>query len=212
MKKYIPASLILTVMFYACTQVNKEQQSKETSETSEKESVQESRNSKLLINKGIEITLGLQQALAGHLIKAIEDSGVSYALKYCNLQAYPLTDSISRQHNASVKRVSHKARNPNNKVSFSELEMIGNFQKQLAEGNSPEPVIEETPDRITYFAPIMLMSALCLRCHGIPEKDIAAEDYILINMIYPEDQATGFRLNDLRGMWRVDFDKSVLVQ
>jgi hypothetical protein len=32
----------------------------------------------------------------------------------------------------------------------------------------------------------------------------------VIRRLYPEDQATGFSLGDLRGMWRIDFKKNDL--
>jgi len=32
----------------------------------------------------------------------------------------------------------------------------------------------------------------------------------LLHTLYPQDQAIGFKLGDLRGTWRVDFPRSAL--
>ena len=45
---------------------------------------------------------------------------------------------------------------------------------------------------------------LCLKCHGQPEREIAPSTMEVLRRLYPEDRATGFRLGELRGMWRVD--------
>jgi hypothetical protein len=50
--------------------------------------------------------------------------------------------------------------------------------------------------------PIIVSQPLCLQCHG-SESDIAAETREAILAIYPDDKATGYRLNDLRGIWRI---------
>ena len=57
----------------------------------------------------------------------------------------------------------------------------------------------------TFFAPIVLNNARCLNCHGEAGKDIASESLALIQRHYPQDEATGFKLGDLRGAWRIDF-------
>jgi len=44
-----------------------------------------------------------------------------------------------------------------------------------------------------------------LQCHGEPGKDIQAENLTLLHQVYPDDKATGYKLGDLRGIWRVRF-------
>lgn len=43
-----------------------------------------------------------------------------------------------------------------------------------------------------------IAAPLCLTCHGQPEE-IAPEVREKLQTLYPSDQATGYRLNDLRG-------------
>jgi hypothetical protein len=57
----------------------------------------------------------------------------------------------------------------------------------------------------TFYAPIVIANPLCLQCHGTPEKDIAPATLEAIQKHYPKDQATGYQLGDLRGLWSVTF-------
>lgn len=206
MNRLFVKKLLLFPVFFlvlaSCFQESPKEQNKETSSTTEKAVVQDS-----LKEKGIFISAELQQALGSALKRAIEDSGVSYALNYCNIHAYPLTDSVSKIHHASVRRVSHKARNPLNAASADELAVMEEFKAALVNGTSAQPKIIERESGYAFFAPILIQSPLCLKCHGALETEIAPEDFIVINMLYPNDKATGFQLNELRGMWRIDFPK-----
>lgn len=199
MTKYFFILPLLFFLLASCFQNKQQEQNKESSGTTELDAVKE---------KGVAIATQMQQVLGGELKRAIEDSGVARALNYCNLNAYPLTDSIAALHGATIKRVSHKARNPNNQASEDELQIIDNFKATLEKGETAQPVVTAHENGYTFFAPIVLQSPLCLKCHGEPEKEIASEDFILINMLYPADRATGFKLNDLRGIWRIDFNKT----
>lgn len=157
---------------------------------------------------GIAIATEMQQTLGATVKHAVEDSGVAYALNYCNLHALSLTDSLSAKYGVNLKRISHKARNPANQASDAELQVIQKFQAAIKNGEVAAPVVSEEKNGYTFFAPILLQAPLCLKCHGEPEKEIASEDFILINMLYPNDKATGFKLNELRGSWRIDFTKT----
>lgn len=44
---------------------------------------------------------------------AIQQKGTIAALDFCNVQAIPLTNSMSTHYNAVIKRVSDRNRNPN---------------------------------------------------------------------------------------------------
>lgn len=199
MTKYLFLLPLNFFLLASCFQNKQQEQNKESSGTTELDSIKQ---------KGIAIATQMQQVLGGELKRAIEDSGVTHALNYCNQHAYPLTDSIATLHGAAIRRVSHKARNPSNQASEDEMQIIDNFKTTLEQGDAVQPVVIAHENGYTFFAPIMIQSPLCLKCHGEPEKEIASEDFILINMLYPADRATGFKLNDLRGIWRIDFNKT----
>jgi hypothetical protein len=76
----------------------------------------------------------------------------------------------------------------------------------VEEEGRPEPVVivEDTGGAV-FYAPIVITTNLCLQCHGVPDVDLRPEMQPLIAQLYPQDEATGFQLGDLRGLWRVDF-------
>ena len=59
---------------------------------------------------------------------------------------------------------------------------------------------------MTGYYPITTQ-AMCLQCHGNPESDIAPETLSAIERFYPEDLATGYGENELRGIWVVEMAK-----
>ncbi len=69
----------------------------------------------------VEIGLGMakstQAELGKNLMGAIQKEGALGALEFCNLQAYPLTDSMAEVHNARIRRVSDRPRNQTNQAN-----------------------------------------------------------------------------------------------
>jgi hypothetical protein len=149
-------------------------------------------------------TFGL---LSSNLQNAIQSGGISNALPFCSLAASPLTAGMAEKHGVTLRRVTHKARNPAGKADAIELAVLKTFEGSLSMGtNPPSPLVTNlVTGQATYFAPIVLNKELCLKCHGEPEKEIAAADLRVIRNLYPQDEATGFKQGDLRGAWRIDF-------
>ena len=206
MNFYFFLFLIPFIIFISgCNSQSNQEQSKQSSSTSES-----SEDVSDFLKRGTGIKDIFQKTLFEHLSKAIADSGVSYALNYCNLHALPLTDSIANLHNVRLQRVSHKPRNQKNSASAEEMLLIESYSAQNEKGEQLQPVVKPVNNSFVYYAPIKIISPLCLNCHGIPEKDIAPENFILINMLYPQDKATGFKMNDLRGLWKISFQKQPL--
>jgi hypothetical protein len=154
-------------------------------------------------------TFGL---LSTNLQTAIQSGGVSNALPFCSLAAAPLTASMAEKHGVTLKRVTHQARNPAGKANAAELAVLKSFASALAAStNSPPPFATNLiAGQATFFAPIVLNNELCLKCHGEPGKDISTENLAVIRKHYPQDEATGFKLGQLRGAWRIDFPLATL--
>ncbi len=47
----------------------------------------------------------------------------------------------------------------------------------------------------------------CLVCHGTPGTQIANETLAIIKERYPNDLATGYKSDELRGIWVIEMDK-----
>jgi len=163
--------------------------------------------------RGRRITAQAFGLLSTNLLRAIEQHGVSNALPYCSAQAIPLTSLVAATNDVSLRRVSHKARNPANRANDAEQALLTQLQADLNAGRSLQPTVVGTgSETVTFYAPIVISNALCLKCHGRPEDDIALENLVTIRRLYPADAATGFKLGDLRGLWRIDFRRSTLAQ
>ncbi len=145
-------------------------------------------------------------ALSGELMRAMAAGGVTNALPVCAEKAGPLLASAAEVEGVTLRRVAARHRNPANAPDELERRILERFATAIADGTPPTPVLQaDTDGRVTFFAPIVLNNPLCLRCHGTPGRDILPDHLALIRSLYPEDRATGFALNDLRGLWRVDF-------
>jgi hypothetical protein len=165
------------------------------------------------LNEGTNIVGQAFGLLSSNLQSAIQQGGISNALPYCSVAALPLTLSIAESRGVAIRRFTHRARNPQGRADEVEMAVIRNFQDSMPTSNSPSPpalVTNLAPGKVTFFAPIVLNKPLCLKCHGEPGKDILPQDLVIIDGLYPQDQARGFKLGELRGAWRVDFPVSAL--
>jgi hypothetical protein len=158
-----------------------------------------------VVNEGQKIAKAAFNTLSSNLKNAMEKGGIQHALQFCNVEAMPLTDSLSNHHDVSIRRASHKPRNPYNTADSLEAKVIKQYIDQLESGKKLQPVTYADENRITFHAPITITNALCLNCHGQAGKDIAKSDLETIRELYPKDQATGFSMGDLRGVWTVRF-------
>lgn len=156
------------------------------------------------ISRGNAIAKISFETLSGELQKAMQEGGIDSALHYCNLRAYPLTDSLSLMHKASIKRVSTKVRNSKNKADELATFMIKGFGNDLSEGNAITPKLVLKDDSVLFFKPIITQQ-LCLTCHGIPGKEISFSTDSTIQKLYPKDKAVGYSNNQVRGLWRIAF-------
>lgn len=144
--------------------------------------------------------------LSGQLKSAMQEGGVPNAAQYCNTVAYPLVDSLSEVYSARIRRASDKVRNPKDKPTELEQEILDTYHAQMAEGTPPKPVVRQLASgEIAFYAPIR-MQELCLKCHGKLGETLKEEDYAVIKELYPEDEAIGYEAGDLRGIWSITFE------
>lgn len=152
---------------------------------------------------GLEYALSTKKVLGKNLMGAIQKKGTLAALEFCNIKAIPLTDSMAIKHNAVIKRVSDKNRNPKNKANTEELQYIAQFKKELAAKKEIKPVVLEKGNKVQFYYPIET-NTMCLQCHG---KQIKPEVQRQILKLYPKDLAVGYSESEVRGIWSITFDK-----
>ncbi len=157
------------------------------------------------IEKGKKLALSTKSVLGKNLTRAIKQNGTSAAISFCNIRAITLTDSISQELNTHIKRVSDQPRNPKNKANKQELEYILTKKQALKEGKPIAPQLQKMDDKMVGYYPITT-SKMCLQCHGIPDQNIQLEVQKKLNTLYPNDAATGYKENELRGIWVVEMN------
>lgn len=153
------------------------------------------------IHLGDSISNLAQQALLMEVSNHLKAEGVISTLKYCNIHALPLLDSVSKTHHLEISRISNKNRNPNNKASEEENTVLDYLSNQKYD------TIIESGNKIVYYKTIRLGMPACIKCHGIPEKDISSDAVRIIDSLYPKDQAKNYSLGEFRGAWKIEFKK-----
>nr|WP_321354246.1 DUF3365 domain-containing protein [uncultured Draconibacterium sp.] len=150
---------------------------------------------------GQEITANVQAVLLSNVGKAIQTGGPEYAVEFCNLEASSIVDSLNGVFDCNISRVSAKNRNPQNALTTKqEKEMWQIFaEEQLAD------TVLQSGTHLVYYKPIRTGMPACLKCHGNPETDINAATKQKLEELYPNDLAMSYKLNDFRGLWKVEF-------
>jgi len=160
---------------------------------------------------GTQISDSTQKMLAGNLKKAIAAGGVFHAIEYCNTEAMPITRKMEEKYGVKIKRSSLKVRNPQDRPDENERSLLLHFDSLATAGAPMTPAVRWLDDdHLLYARPIMLNKGLCLSCHGEVGSAVSDSLYAFIRSKYPEDRATGYKLNDFRGMWSIVFDADQL--
>ena len=155
---------------------------------------------------GQNLALSTKATLGKNLLTAIKEKGTANALSFCNERAIPLTDSMALELKASIKRVSDQNRNPDNVANEMELAYIKAAKEEIESTGKAKPITWEVNNTVTGYYPIMT-NEMCLQCHGIPKEQIMQETLDRISALYPGDKATGYDVDQLRGIWVVAFEK-----
>ena len=151
---------------------------------------------------GDSISAAVQGELLRNVSRAIQQGGRDNAVEFCHLRAMPLTDSLSAVYNVTIQRLTDKNRNPQNAIRTLEdhqaWERIKNENTDFIE--------RDQNGKVQYYKPIVMGMPTCIQCHGT-RSDISESTRNIIHIKYPEDRATSYALGDLRGMWKIEFDR-----
>jgi len=195
--------LVMVVLFSACKKDKKEI----SPSLKEKEQIEViSKINPSYEQIGLNMAFTTKSQLGKNLMGTMKERGTVAALEFCNIKAIALTDSMATVHKSRIKRVSDKPRNPNNKANKEELENIEAFKNTLSNKKDIAPIIETKNDSIYFYYPI-ITNAMCLKCHGTPNKEIDPTTLTALNDLYPTDLALGYSENEVRGIWSIQFKK-----
>lgn len=141
--------------------------------------------------------------LKGELMAAVAAHGPSGAIDVCRNVAPAIADSHS-VNGWRIRRVSDRFRNPDNRATLDELEILAKFNDSVAPQFVERWDITDSTKTYHYYEPIRVGS-MCLNCHG-ELQTLAPGVMQAVRKQYPGDKATGYQVGDLRGMFIVRAD------
>lgn len=152
--------------------------------------------------KSKEMVGELGGAVRSKLLETVKNSGFAAAIPVCKEIAPAKAKEVSGKYKASIRRVSLKNRNIGNTPDEYEASMLRNMEQDLAGGKLKEAYAEVViaaggKKNLRFMKPVVT-EALCLNCHGTPDK-LNPEAAKAIKELYPDDKATGYGLNQIRG-------------
>lgn len=143
----------------------------------------------------------LLQGLGGQLKAALQAGGPESAMQACQQVAALTTKAIGDNYDSvsSLRRTTLKPRNPGNAPDEIDRIVLGKLESME---ELPSEHIEWSEETARYYKPLVIQE-VCLKCHGEP-AGFSPELQEKLVVLYPDDQATGYGLGELRGVIRVD--------
>lgn len=143
----------------------------------------------------------LRDELKSALGAALSKGGVTGAIEFCATAATRITAEVAERHGVRMGRTALRRRNPGNAPEPWQREMLQSFAAEVAAGAQPASRIAWRVERDGAGQRTRVLlgigtEAPCLACHGsVLAPDVRAK----LAERYPDDQATGFAVGDLRG-------------
>ncbi|WP_376696683.1 Tll0287-like domain-containing protein [Wenzhouxiangella sp. EGI_FJ10305] len=147
-------------------------------------------------------------ALGSQLQKALQaamaEGGPVTGIEVCRIQAPEIAENVSGP-GVQVGRTALRVRNPDNAPDSLEARVLEHFEQRLAKGDAPGQIEtfvirRQGERRFGHWMKAIPTQGLCTACHG---SNISPELDEAINAAYPQDQARGFSVGDLRGAFSV---------
>lgn len=132
---------------------------------------------------------------------AMKKGGPVEAIEVCNLQAVPIANSVSAKSDWQVRRTALKVRNADNQPDAWELQVLEAFEQRKAAGEDIKTMeysvqLASNGQSVYRYMKAIPTGELCLKCHG-SEINSAVSSSLKVH--YPNDQAVGFNMGDIRG-------------
>jgi hypothetical protein len=136
--------------------------------------------------------------LKPQLKKALAEGGVQQAIEVCSVQAPEIAKNLSISTQWQVKRVSLKARNNQSAIPNAwEKSILEEFNQRQQQGVSAKTIAKAAVIGDEFrFMKAQGTAPLCLTCHG---SKLTVETKTALKEFYPQDQATGYSLGEIRG-------------
>ncbi|MCU7845580.1 MAG: DUF3365 domain-containing protein [Candidatus Thiodiazotropha sp. (ex Monitilora ramsayi)] len=153
------------------------------------------------VNEGKGVIKAFFGDLKGELVKGMKQHGPVKTIATCNTVAPSLAEAHSQMSGWQVGRTSLKVRNADNAPDAWETAVLNEFEARKAAGEDPmkivkAEVVEEKGRKVFRMMKAIPTAEVCTKCHG---SDIAQPVTAKLDELYPNDQARGYKVGDLRG-------------
>lgn len=154
--------------------------------------------------------------LMGTVMTKVEKEGYASAVSFCNENVAGMgknaTEALSAKFSKEygIKsfrfgRTTEKLRNPDNAPNAAQHYVLEKWEDAEESGEKASPMFIEADGVYYGMMPIRIQTPVCLGCHGTPDK-VDQDAMKVIEERYPDDRATGYKLNDLRGAFYVEIE------
>jgi hypothetical protein len=153
-----------------------------------------------LLNEARSVASSLPPKLQATLQAEIGKSGPEGAIAVCQDMAPKIAAEITTESGWKIKRVTLKARNASRAIPDAwEKAALEDFDARAATGEQPAQLekAEQVANEYRYIKALPVQG-LCLSCHG-PKDQIGPAVNAALDQHYPNDQATGYALGQIRG-------------
>lgn len=139
----------------------------------------------------------LKSQLQEHM--QVDPTGVA-ALGFCTAKAMEVTADINKElpSYAKVRRTALRTRNKANTPDTIDIKIMNEYVDAIEKKKfSPDLIKVFQEGNTTRVYKPLVTEGVCLKCHG---ENISKELHDMILSSYPEDNATGFKEGELRGV------------
>lgn len=153
------------------------------------------------VQQAREIVQSFAGDLKSELVAAMKEGGPVQAVSVCHTEAPRIARESGEATGWDVARTSFKVRNPDNAPDEWERRVLESFAQRMAEGEPPKSIehvekVERNGETVLRYMKAIPTAEVCVTCHG---TDLDPELTAKLDELYPEDQARGFNVGDLRG-------------
>jgi len=144
------------------------------------------------------LALDLKTSLMENLAKQISKGGPARAVSFChaNVKSIAKTAAAKRIKKYEFGRTSHKIRNQDNQPKAWAESYLKEFQGTFKAHQKKDFLIHQLENSKKIYLEPLYVEAKCLLCHG---ENISPDVQKKLRELYPNDQATGFKLGEFRG-------------
>mgnify|MGYP001765506128 CR=1 FL=1 len=148
------------------------------------------------MTRGVAAMASFRQTLSGMLTAVVNAEGPVKAIDVCRSQAPRLAAAASTD-GVTVGRATDRARNSAHGLVGWRRDAFAELAAMPPDARANARVVRTLDDGAVAIAQPLLINPPCLICHG---TDLSAEVKAALATHYPDDQATGYAVGDLRGI------------